>query len=507
MTKIGVVFIGLGYMGFRAYMSLMLITEVLKQGHQIEISLIIAIEPDEQTRKDFKRFFEALLIPFKMYSCLEEFFFDFNSLLGKTQIKHLIFYDASPTQLHASNLNRINGFKKSADTSINFYYFGEKPLSTDKEQLCSWLKEGEDKIIPFCCDFIELQNSAYLILKNYLDSVSFEIETLKFCRASCMGFEKLFKPAQRRGVTGGALEDKGIHDIVLTIDLFGGIENLKIKKKNGNGSCPIEGVTIKPDIECIYFMPDSIFSLIAPEPFFMTTTGEKPIKTIFEKEPIKDQKYWLYAADAQFKMQIDWYLKDGKKINTSYYFSWVGVPKAIKEEMGVIQKKAVNKKELEKFKWLGKKREEIDYKSPTLIGKVSYSFEETRIIIIEGKSKNKKEKIICNLLRKPDIGISEQWVYKFSDNKIEPIKIDKESFLFGQNALARMFYNVIPSFLGREKFHRKVGKKATCWAHLIIAEARKKAFDEILKSKNLERLAHEYMNKYKKVFSSKADFY
>ena len=74
MTKIGVVFIGLGYMGFRAYMSLMLITEVLKQGHQIEISLIIAIEPDEQTRKDFKRFFEALLIPFKMYSCLEEFF-------------------------------------------------------------------------------------------------------------------------------------------------------------------------------------------------------------------------------------------------------------------------------------------------------------------------------------------------------------------------------------------------------------------------------------------------
>jgi len=493
--KIGIGIIGIGYEGFRGFISLLTIEEALRN-EGIEIGGVIVIEPDPDRKKDCERISKVLFFPVELFSSLDEFFYFIerkrDDFLKKFNC--LIFYDASPTKWHSKNLKRIYTY----NLSIPIYYFGEKPISTDKLQLHVRLS-GEE----FYCNFTELQNSAYLTLRNYLDETNFQINSLKFWRASSIGFQKLIDPTQRAGITGGALEDKGIHDIALTIDLLGGVKKLELKKQKIKENTESSVIVISPEIKPkeIHFMPANLYSLFRPTPLFIDTRDEKTIDEIFKIEDTfgkEYKKYWYFAADSEFKMKIIWSLQDERQIEAKYYFSWVGLSEEVKKEI----EKEISIKLPEH--WLGKKEQSVPNSVP-IIGGIRYLLTEARLMIVEGVNKkdNKNEKIICNLLRKPSLGIKNLWIYRIiqGENKVEPkIDIKENEFQFSQNFLARMFYNVILSVVehvkknkekdrsGGENSYEKVGKDVTCWAHLIIAEAREKAFKEKLKVNQLKKI-------------------
>ncbi len=525
MIKVAIGIIGIGYQGFRGFISLLAIEEILRNDG-IKIGGIIIIEPDSDARKDCERISKVLYFPVKLFSSLDEFFYFIerkrDNFLKKFDC--IIFYDASPTKWHSKNLKRIYRLKK---LGLPIYYFGEKPISTDKLQLHMWLKK--EKKLKFYCNFTELQNSAYLTLKSYLDETNFQINSLKFWRASSIGFQKLIDPTQRAGITGGALEDKGIHDIALTIDLLGGIKKLKLEleeqeiEKNTEPSVVVISPEIKP--EKIHFMPANLYSLFSPVPLFIDTRNEKTIDEIFKIEETsgKDKKYWYFAADSEFKMKISWSLQDKRKIEAEYYFSWAGLSKEVKREI----EKEITIRLPKHLDWLGEKEESVPNHVP-IIGGIRYLLTEVRLMIVKGVNikNNRNEKIICNLLRKPNLGIKNLWIYRIvqGENKAE-LDIKENEFQFGQNFLARMFYNVILSVVkdvkkNKEKerrkegnFYEKIGKDITCWAHLIIAEARERAFKKKLKLNQLKEIesvpskkslvkevSKESMERYKKTF-------
>jgi len=527
MIKVAIGIIGIGYQGFRGFISLLAIEEILRNDG-IKIGGIIIIEPDSDARKDCERISKVLYFPVKLFSSLDEFFYFIerkkDNFLKKFNC--IIFYDASPTKWHSKNLNQIIYYNLYYNLNIPTYYFGEKPISTDKFQLYAWLKEEKLK---FYCNFTELQNSAYLTLKSYLDETNFQINSFKFWRASSIGFQKLIDPIQRTGITGGALEDKGIHDVALTIDLLGGVKKLKLKlKKQENKKDPESVMVVSPKIEPIeiHFMPANLYSLFSPKPLFMDNTGEKVIDEIFKIEETSTKeykKYWYFAADSEFKMKIIWSLQDERQIEAKYYFSWAGLSEEIKKE---IEKEIIIKFPTH-LDWLGEKEESVPQHVP-IIGGIRYPFTETRLMIVEGVNKkdNREEKIICNLLRKSNLGIRNLWIYKLvqGKNKAE-LNIKENEFQFSQNFLARMFYNVILSVVEdvkknkekekseRENFYEKIGKDITCWAHLIIAEARERAFKKKLKVNQLKEIesvpskkslvkevSKESMERYKKTF-------
>lgn len=497
--KIGIGIIGIGYEGFRGFISLLTIEETLRN-EGIEIGGVIIIEPDSERRKDCERISKGLLFPVKLFSSLDEFSYLKGSFLKNCNC--IIFYDASPTKYHELNLGEIHRIEEDLKKlGINVYYFGEKPLSTDKSFLNSWLKSPSK----FYCNFTELQNSAYIALKEYFLKSNFEIKSLKFWRASSIGFQKLVNPTQRAGITGGALEDKGIHDIALTIDLLGGIKKLKLEleeqeiEKDTEPSIVVISPKIKP--EEIHFMPANLYSLFRPIPLFIDTRSEKTIDEIFKIEKTSDKeykKYWYFAADSEFKMEIIWSLQDERQIKAEYYFSWAGLSEKVKKEI----EKEITIKLPKHLYWLGEKEESVPHHIP-IIGGIRYSFTETRLIIVEGinKKDNREEKIICNLLRKPSLGIKNLWIYRLVQGKNKgEIDIKENEFQFSQNFLARMFYNVILSVVEdvkknkekekseRENFYEKIGKDMTCWAHLIIAEAREKAFKKKLEVNQLKEI-------------------
>jgi len=493
VTKVAIGIIGIGYEGYRGFISLLVIKEALRK-EGVEIACVIVIEPDFNAREDCRKISKALLFPVKLFSSLDEFFYlGTKEKFLKDFLKEcdcIIFYDASPTKYHVANLEKTLGEDLEKELGIRAYYLGEKPISTDKSYLNSWL---EDPLKKFWCNFTEIQNSAYIALKKYLNETNFEISSLKFWRTSAIGLQKLINPEQRAGITGGALEDKGIHDIALTIDLLGGIGNIKKEKeeitKNNKTSVMVTCPEIKPVAEQVYFMPANLYALFRSTPLFINTRGEKTINEILKMEPTEDKKeqYWYFAADSEFKMEITWTLEEGRQVKARYYFSWAGLPEEVKDEI----EKEISIKLPEDWHWLGKKEESVPISIP-IIGGIRYILTEVRLMVVEGVNTkdHKNEKVICNLLRKPSLGIKNLWIYRIiqGENKGKPIDIKETEFQFSENFLARMFYNVILTSLNKNRFDDQVGKEPTCWAHMIVGEAREKAFKQMLGVAKLEEI-------------------
>lgn len=127
-------------------------------------------------------------------------------------------YDASPTQLHHSNMRAI------CEAFPNAFYLGEKPLLTSRQQLRTLDGFAERA----GCAFIE--NFSLPMLKlSQLQTQGFEIRSLRFWRLNSSGLMKMAAPQRRQGVTGGALLDKAIHDLALTSLLLGESEGAVVE--------------------------------------------------------------------------------------------------------------------------------------------------------------------------------------------------------------------------------------------------------------------------------------
>jgi FMN phosphatase YigB (HAD superfamily)/predicted dehydrogenase len=215
---------GAGHMGQRALCVLPQLRRVLR-GEDIEVHLYSVVEPKRDAYRSIQGYLDALLLtpvawnpdpavpgesePFPdLEQCLRHF-----REVPPDDEGPLLVYDASPTQYHSTNLGSCLENRREG---CNVHFLSEKPLVIDRHELDYLtgvlIPAARKTRLRVFTDFIETQSSvlsaATLKLSNDLGPFNFA-----FWREGPGGFKKLLDPKARRGVQGGALLDKAVHDL------------------------------------------------------------------------------------------------------------------------------------------------------------------------------------------------------------------------------------------------------------------------------------------------------
>lgn len=316
------------------------------------------------------------------YATFKNFINDF--LVSNPPKEPLIVYDAAPTQYHFDHLSAIKLIETDPvlKKKIKILYFGEKPLLIDEDNLSCVLKPPT-----IWCDFIELYSQVFLTLRDFLEQhPDFIIKRIRFWRLSCMGLDKVFMPGKRPGVTGGALEDKMVHDIALTLGILSEGKN---KALDFQTDLFESGAIIIKSAKIPYFMPANIYSIAGNVPMFMTVRGNTVDMASDNRwqwpnmisDPTSDAAFILKA---QFKRK-DASEKNVRYIDVEYYASWIGCSDLLSF------KHVTNNLEV---RWIDEETIEID-------AHVKYTFDEVRMCLIEGIKNDEPYTLACNFLYRP----------------------------------------------------------------------------------------------------------
>jgi len=492
--NIGIIICGFGKIGKILYEKIPYLIEYYKKNN-INIELVGIIERNEDKLNKLKNNlyilnnYSNIILSNNLLD-----FFERESNIGfiNNRYSFLIFYDSSPTIYHKFNFDYIN--YKLPEIGVikkRVYYFGEKPLFNDKEEIYLYMCKKTNYFI----DFIELENPVYIEIKKYINDNNIEIKKMKFYRCSMMGLEKLITPDDRRGVTGGALEDKGTHDLALSIDilasLYRGIDNLVFEiddqQKYNDGTKRI--VIKKPEIynmKINYFMPYNILSLYINKnnkKFFnyMSINGNE-IPSFFTIKKEDNNENWFFAADMDFKISLNWELKDNKKIISEYYFSWIGVPK---DELNLLKNKYNLNNDIKLY---GEKEKKIEEEK-----RITFNIEEARIMYLEAtKQDNKKIIIIGNLLNKNDLQIKPWWCI-IDNNKYQKNICNFNNYLFGEQQILRMLKNVIDICIDLENnnINKNYHNKLSNYVHLIIGQAKENILLNLLNVREFNKINYK----------------
>ncbi len=209
MRKLNIVFLGFGRMGRAAFASLKQIEGRLRQ-EGIDPHLLAVFEADENLvselteRTGAKAVFVdiAAAQPIPLNQLLHQ-------QLGLDADDEFLVYDATPSSCHVENLVAVCKHYPRA------VYLGEKPVFTSRGGLAMLERFGSRVL----CDFVDSQNESVLKVLAMQRGL-FCIHRLRFWRLNSSGLQKLSDPHMRRGIEGGALLDKGIHDIALAAILM-----------------------------------------------------------------------------------------------------------------------------------------------------------------------------------------------------------------------------------------------------------------------------------------------
>jgi hypothetical protein len=209
MHRLNIVFLGFGRMGQAAFASLNQITDRLRQ-EGIDPHLRAVFEADENLIPVLPNLTGAKAIFVDTSAAQTVALHDLlHQQLGLKAQDEFLIYDATPSTCHLKNLVAVCEHYPRA------IYLGEKPLFTRRTGLIA-LKHFGNRIL---CDFVDSQNEAVLKLLA-MQRGSLRIEHLRFWRLNSSGLQKLSAPQNGRGIEGGALLDKGIHDIALAAILM-----------------------------------------------------------------------------------------------------------------------------------------------------------------------------------------------------------------------------------------------------------------------------------------------
>lgn len=462
--KIGLCYLGCGFFGLQVLERYFTIKNLaIKKG--IEVVLYAVVDTDEKVRKELENNLKTFA-KWKLLPSLPKIYKNFDSLIKELIEKHpeykIIVYDATPTQFHFENLGSVLRFQKDFPNRI--YYFGEKPCLIENEQLTALLNAST-----IWCDFVELQSECFLKISEFLNvHPKFQIKKLRFWRLSSMGFKKIFQQ-KRFGVTGGALEDKMVHDLALTVGILS-------EGVNKIAEAPEDNHEIISAI-IPYFMPANVYSIIGNLPLFMTVQG-KIIDAV-------DLNSWLWpkrisdpTADAVFSLKMRWRLnepqnktknkdKKGNWIDAEYYTSWAGV-----SDFPTLYSVIDNIKE----KWIDKYFEVIEKErdDPIISSDIGYIFEEARVCIIEGEENKKHLTIYCNFLNRPKYGIKPSVWILYENREKEPLELQLNSDI---TSIDRIFLKVIEDCLN-ETNGPFLTNHTIYLVHKILLKAREKAFQK-----------------------------
>jgi predicted dehydrogenase len=218
----------------------------------------------------------------------------------------LIAYDASPTTAHADNLRSI------ASSGLHILYLGEKPSFFDMSDVDYFRTAGQ----AFLCNFIEAANPAFRAMVDHISANDLGIREMWFWRAGDMGLRHATGRG-RRGVEGGSLFDKAVHDVAISVALL---------SPRRLASFEIERANIECFQLCELDPPTFVSMNQAPSPLF----GRREIASALDPLPVgtrvgRDQ----FPADAAFTLDLRWMLDGPAReaappVPAHYLSSWLG---------------------------------------------------------------------------------------------------------------------------------------------------------------------------------------
>lgn len=472
MQTIGLVILGAG--GYMAEdNALSCLPQVRKTLHDlgVHVEVIIAADPDfYNTRKPDvaltkrKRMREYLfrMNPFSLELnadlAIFEIMEDYLEPVQKFP-KKIIFYDASPTNKHHQNLSRILNCEND-----NFFYFGEKPIFTDPVNLYGI--EGIASTLPIFCDFIETSNPAVEAVSQYILENDLRVTDLKFWRAGSSGIKHIIGHEQQ-GVQGGAILDKAVHDLAITMKLLGAtrVRNIEISES--------EILSLVPKINLDSGDIEILNCLNRFDPVS---------KLNFDIRSDKRGSRHNLPADGMSSMKIDWTLDNGDVISSEYLFSWIGCT-GWKENDWLFEQESLFVDLLENMKYT---RENWLMQAVHKSNKAPLACSETqcRVMIVEANDRfGNCYKIFSNLImvepKDDDSSVKlERWA------KIHVIKTNGETEEFDldvenaatyreqkRNDLTSVFCSVIGNCAEIDRAE-SVGPLATYLVHRAMLEAR-----------------------------------
>lgn len=438
----------------------------------IKVHLFAIIDKDEELRKSVAEYLsDKKLEQFpQLYPTLDDFIK--KSLLSSPPEESLLVYDATPTQYHFNNLEAIKFVKADSilKDKVKIFYFGEKPLLIDEDKLKCILEPPT-----IWCDFIELYSQVFLTLRDFLmHHPDFIIKKIRFWRLSCMGLDKVFTPGKRPGVTGGALEDKMVHDIALTMGILSEGKN---KAFGFEGLSPdhFEAGDVKirsARIPC--FMPANVYSIAGNIPLFMTVRGD----TV----DMASDNHWQWpnmisdpTADAAFILKTQFKRQDTsvsdalQYIDVEYYASWIGCSDLL-SFIHVTKNLEVEWVDEETKRIIDKERDTC----------VKYTFDEVRMCLIEGIVNDGPYTIACNFLHRPKEDKKKNIlpeVITLLPNK-QKKKVEVPTHInTNETSLDRIFIRVVEN-LREEKPEPLITNKSIYLVHRLLMDARRVAFEQ-----------------------------
>src|SRR5947209_3614543 len=446
------IILGVGAMGYPAIFALIAIREHIRQrGIDLQVAALIDVE---RTLEDSLRQIAGALDPspqIRIYSKSDPFaFWRDLSAFRADESEIFLIYDATPAFLHSINMSE-------AARTPNTIYLGEKPIITLPQDLNLARACGND----IYCDLIETKSVVGLTLLSLLSNKRFRIDNMKFWRLNSSGLRKIYQARARGGVTGGALFDKALHEIGLSVcltrELFGAEPEVSIK-----------------DAVAFSFIPcqDSSNDLVK----LLLTGEDHGWNRIAKGEDDEDFDQW--TADSAGYSAVEWRGQAGEQIEAEYFFSWIGVSQFDELSVGAglpsIEAK-MNELDLPN-PWYSSRQviaDDNELASGSNNGQL-FLEEDCRILILDGLLDGKRDTLVCNFLSRPGI---HPWIW--SKNLRSNIAL-LEDVAFGSNSLARVLASVI---LGENESYT-LGKDVFIQSHEIALAMRKifwrdtKSFEE-----------------------------
>lgn len=406
---------GGGYFGRRSLRSILGLAPFLRFDQGVRVQIFAVADPLPEAREKIKRSLVDLNLvtgDVSFVSNLADILTEIraHSTFRSTPIEDVTYliHDCSPTPAHYSNIQRFSSFVRQSPLAHDrVKLLIEKPAITSSQFRTFSL--DADLLDNCYCDFIELHSRTFLSAKDWMNSTSFKPKHAQAWRNSGTGFKRVIEQ-DRKGVAGGALEDKAAHDFALSFGLLGA----------PSWEPKVTAASI------ISLLPADVYP--ADRPYFLTIEDNvvQAIDRRYSEPALSDrvgassrgsEKMAFDIADSRITAKVDWPLSD-RVVKCSYHFSWDGVDKNLKHALEGLE-----------LPWLGKEGI-VTAKGET------YQVSEARIWILDDGPR----RLILNFLAKHDI---EPWIVAIDKDRRQKEEIRLRDDFGGDNSLARVLMSII----------------------------------------------------------------
>ncbi len=191
--ELDVYHIGLGSFGRYGFEKLL---DLQKHFDEVDVKVKAVCDSDPERLEKAKKFAETQGVEIQTFEKVENMYYK------AEKDRNVMVYDAGPTDRHAENIY--------LSMQYGFFHLSEKPPSVKREQHLKEKRLAERNNAMWKADFIERENP---VVKKAVELVKDQqIDRIKIFRESSVGIEKMLNPVKRRGVKGGDILDKMVHE-------------------------------------------------------------------------------------------------------------------------------------------------------------------------------------------------------------------------------------------------------------------------------------------------------